>query len=100
MGTSRYGAVWQGVHEPLPPPDVRSEENDPKLKILLAEDNAVNRALATALLEKRGHTVVATENGREALAALQGESFELILMDVQMPVMDGPTATRLMIEPL
>jgi two-component system, sensor histidine kinase and response regulator len=78
-----------GVHEPLPPPEGRSEESDPRLKILLAEDNAVNRALATALLEKRGHTVVATENGREALAALQRESFDLILMDVQMPVMDG-----------
>ena len=83
-----------GVHEPLPPPDVRTEDNGPRLKILLAEDNAVNRTLATALLGKRGHTVVATENGREALAALQGESFELILMDVQMPVMDGLEAIR------
>ena len=71
-----------------------AEDSTPRLKILLAEDNAVNRTLATALLEKRGHTVVGTENGREALEALQRENFDLILMDVQMPVMDGFEAIR------
>ena len=59
------------------------------MKILLAEDNAVNRKLATALLQKRGHQVVATENGREALNALERENFDLVLMDIQMPVLDG-----------
>ena len=59
------------------------------LKILLAEDNAVNRRLATALLERRGHTVIAAENGRIALDLLGQQTVDLVLMDVQMPVMDG-----------
>jgi two-component system sensor histidine kinase/response regulator len=60
-----------------------------QMKILLAEDNAVNRTLARKLLEKHGHTVVLTENGREALEALERETVDLVLMDLQMPVMDG-----------
>jgi PAS domain S-box-containing protein len=59
------------------------------MRILLAEDNAVNRKLAVALLEKRGNTVIVTENGREALGALERENVDLVLMDIQMPVMDG-----------
>jgi CheY-like chemotaxis protein/HPt (histidine-containing phosphotransfer) domain-containing protein len=64
------------------------------MKILLAEDNAVNRKLATALLQKRGHRVVATENGQQALDALERENFDVVLMDIQMPVLDGLDATR------
>ncbi|HKW88515.1 MAG TPA: response regulator, partial [Candidatus Acidoferrales bacterium] len=64
------------------------------LKILLAEDNAVNRQLATRLLEKRGHAVVAVNDGRQALDAVEREKFHLVLMDVQMPEMDGLEATR------
>jgi CheY-like chemotaxis protein len=60
-----------------------------KLHVLLAEDNAVNRKLATRLLEKHGHRVTVANNGREALAALDAETFDLVLMDVQMPEMDG-----------
>jgi two-component system sensor histidine kinase/response regulator len=63
------------------------------LSILLAEDNAVNRLLAVRLLEKRGHTVTVAGNGKEALAALEQQSFDLVLMDVQMPEMDGFEAT-------
>ena len=63
------------------------------LRVLLAEDNPVNQLLATRLLEKRGHRVVVTANGREALAALEKESYDLVLMDVQMPEMDGFEAT-------
>ena len=59
------------------------------MKVLLAEDNAVNRTLAKRLLEKHGHTVVLAVNGREALEALERESVDLVLMDVQMPEMDG-----------
>ena len=63
------------------------------MKVLLAEDNAVNRTLATRLLQKHGHTVVVVENGRQALDALERETVDLVLMDVQMPEMDGMEAT-------
>jgi signal transduction histidine kinase/DNA-binding response OmpR family regulator/HPt (histidine-containing phosphotransfer) domain-containing protein len=63
------------------------------LRILLAEDNAVNRQLVTALLAKRGHTSVSVVNGREAVAAVAKGGFDLVLMDVQMPEMDGLQAT-------
>jgi PAS domain S-box-containing protein len=59
------------------------------LKVLLAEDNAVNQRLVTSLLEKEGHRVTVVGNGREAVAALEREAFDLVLMDVQMPEMDG-----------
>jgi signal transduction histidine kinase/CheY-like chemotaxis protein/HPt (histidine-containing phosphotransfer) domain-containing protein len=63
------------------------------VRVLLAEDNAVNRLVAIRLLEKHGHTVVAAGDGRQALAALEDEHFDVVLMDVQMPVMDGFAAT-------
>jgi len=63
------------------------------LRILLAEDNAVNRRLAVRLLEKAGHTVAVAENGSQALAMVQSQRFDLVLMDVQMPEMDGFEAT-------
>ena len=64
------------------------------LRVLVAEDNAVNRQLVTVLLTKRGHTVVAARNGREAVSSASAEPFDLVLMDVQMPEMDGLEATR------
>lgn len=64
-------------------------ESRPSLRILLAEDNAVNQKLAVRLLEKRGHSITVTNDGREALEALEKNTFDLILMDVQMPVVDG-----------
>jgi len=63
------------------------------LRILLAEDSLVNQKLAVSLLKKWGHTVAVANNGREALAAARSEDFDLILMDVQMPEMDGLEAT-------
>jgi two-component system, sensor histidine kinase and response regulator len=64
----------------------------------LAEDNIVNQKLATRLLEKRGHKVMVVGNGREALAALTHKSYDLVLMDVQMPELDGISATTMLRE--
>ena len=64
------------------------------LRILLAEDNAVNQKVAARLLEKQGHSVELTSNGTEALAAFTRGAFDLILMDIQMPMMNGYDATQ------
>ncbi len=68
------------------------------LSVLLAEDNLVNRRLVEGLLRKAGHQVVTAADGRQALAALGNQSFDLVLMDVQMPEMDGLEATGLIRE--
>ena len=72
------------------PPDraLRPDAQD-SLRILLAEDNIVNQKFARRVLEKDGHIVVVAGNGREALDAIEREPFHLVLMDVQMPLMDG-----------
>jgi two-component system sensor histidine kinase/response regulator len=70
---------------------VREDRN--RSRVLLVEDNAVNQTLAVRLLEKRGHSVSTAGTGREALAALEKESFDVVLMDIQMPEMDGFEAT-------
>jgi two-component system sensor histidine kinase/response regulator len=59
------------------------------LAVLLAEDNLVNQRLAVRILEKRGHRVVVANNGKEALAALEGQAFDLVLMDLEMPELGG-----------
>ena len=86
----------------LPSPDLRAtrtkDEDERRsergLRILLAEDNAINRAVATGILQNHGHILVHAANGREAVEALTTETFDLILMDVQMPELDGFEATR------
>ncbi len=64
-----------------------------KLRILVAEDNAVNQAVITRVLQKMGHTAVLAHNGKEALALASAEKFDVVFMDVQMPEMDGLAAT-------
>src|SRR5215469_1027030 len=64
------------------------------LNILLAEDNRVNQVVAKRILEKMGHAVSVANNGSEAISFLAGASFDLVLMDIQMPVMDGFAATK------
>ncbi|MGB8537185.1 MAG: response regulator [Acidobacteriaceae bacterium] len=88
-----------GKSQPGPKPLITRyalrDVSDPirSLHILLAEDNRVNQKLATRLLEKRGHRVVVSNNGIEALSALAQGSFDLVLMDIQMPDMGGIEAT-------
>ncbi|HEY2646069.1 MAG TPA: response regulator [Candidatus Acidoferrales bacterium] len=64
------------------------------LHVLVAEDNAVNQKLIARLLEKRSHVTRVVENGLEAVKTLEGENYDLVLMDMQMPEMDGFEATR------
>ena len=68
-------------------------ESRPSLRILLAEDGVVNQRVACGLLEKDGHKIVVANNGREAVDSFMRETFDLVLMDVQMPEMDGFEAT-------
>ncbi|HEX8983787.1 MAG TPA: ATP-binding protein [Bryobacteraceae bacterium] len=90
--TAEFGLMGE---EPTPkdctPAEVR--EATSSLNVLVAEDNAVNRLLAARILEKRGHTVRAVNDGRAALDAMELAHFDLVLMDLQMPEMDGFQAT-------
>jgi signal transduction histidine kinase/CheY-like chemotaxis protein len=70
------------------------EQPAKRLRILVAEDTNENRELVSELLKKRGHTVVGVADGRQAIDALAKDPFDLVLMDEQMPVMDGLEATR------
>ena len=69
-----------------------------RFRVLIAEDNPVNRKVIIAMLAKFGVVADVTENGREALAAATARPYDLILMDCQMPVMDGYEATRLLLQ--
>ena len=93
-----WDAIANVLHEHMPA--ARQEEAAPvarkkrkhggqPLRILLAEDNAVNQQLAVQLLKRHGHTVHVVENGREAVETVERDDFDLVLMDVQMPVMGG-----------
>jgi two-component system sensor histidine kinase/response regulator len=81
-------------HAALKAPSPRPAGGWPSLSILIADDNRINRKLAVAALEKMGHRTVTAVNGIEALSKWSEEPFDLILMDVQMPEMDGFEATR------
>jgi PAS domain S-box-containing protein len=87
-----------GVTMPEPDQPARAEEKRPPvrpLRILLAEDAYANQVLVAGLLGKQGHTLTVANNGKEAVALLKEQAFDVVLMDVQMPEMDGLDATRL-----
>jgi two-component system, sensor histidine kinase and response regulator len=81
-----------------PPVDVREPAGRPRrsamCRTLVAEDNPVNSRIATAILEKHGHTITCVPNGKAAVEAVATGAFDLVLMDVQMPEMDGKAAAR------
>ncbi|TWU38425.1 hybrid sensor histidine kinase/response regulator [Novipirellula artificiosorum] len=81
-GDEQQETLPSEAREPLPP-----------LKVLLAEDSLMNQKLAIGLMEKHGHSIVVANNGKQAIAALADASFDVVLMDVEMPEMDGLEAT-------
>jgi CheY-like chemotaxis protein len=93
--TAVFGQATQLAAPETAPSDMLSSR---PLTILLAEDNPVNRLLAVKLLEKDGHRVSTVNDGRQAVERLKSESFDVVLMDVQMPVMNGFEATAVIRE--
>jgi len=97
--TANFGLARGGENsgvrpEPLTAVARQSDNGGPNsLSVLVVDDNLVNRQLAIRMLEKNGHTVQAVSSGRAAVEALTLKSFDLVLMDVQMPDMDGFEAT-------
>ncbi|MEP7304028.1 MAG: response regulator [Acidobacteriota bacterium] len=90
IGRALCGASTTLVDRGTRPPTLQATR---ALNVLLAEDNIVNQRVAVGLLSKRGHTVIVADNGLEALAALDRGRFDVVLMDLQMPEMDGLEAT-------
>ncbi len=78
----------------LAPTGGGAAESGPRARVLVADDNPVNQQLTLALLRRAGHTAEAVSNGEEAVDAVSARPYDLVLMDVQMPVMDGLAATR------
>jgi signal transduction histidine kinase/CheY-like chemotaxis protein/HPt (histidine-containing phosphotransfer) domain-containing protein len=86
-------AVGQSAPSRPAPVPSQAASRPRALEILLVEDNRVNQLVATRMLEKMGHSITVAGNGQIALSLLAKQDFELVLMDVQMPEMDGLTAT-------
>ncbi len=84
----------QTIPAPLPATPTVPVPQTRRMHILLAEDNRTNQTVATRMLQKMGHTTMVAGNGKEALLLLSLHRFDLVLMDIQMPEMDGLTATR------
>ncbi|HDK16883.1 MAG TPA: response regulator, partial [Nitrospirae bacterium] len=95
--TAIFGISHKAV-EQEPPSQDTGFETEPftnRLNILLAEDNILNQRLAVRILEREGHAVEVAGNGQEVLEVLKKQRFDLVLMDVQMPEMDGIEAARI-----
>jgi len=88
-------AIFQVLGEPPHSSVEAAGDGQPAaaLRVLLAEDNPINRRVAERLLQKKGHTTAVASNGREALERIRAEPFDIVLMDVQMPDLDGYAAT-------
>ncbi|MBL8672070.1 MAG: PAS-domain containing protein [Alphaproteobacteria bacterium] len=91
---SALRSVMLGRGGAMSPAGRRQRSAERTLAVLAAEDNPVNQILIRALLERRGHAVEVVGNGAEAVDAMRRRPFDVVLMDVQMPVMDGIEATR------
>ncbi len=74
-------------------PDDKKKDPGPPLKILVADDTAVNLALATKLLTRRGHDITSVEDGLQAFKTFKETFFDVVLMDIHMPIMDGLEST-------
>jgi len=97
----RLCELLTAMRQAISPADAEAQSSFPaaakpsrRLRILLAEDNLVNQRLTVRMLEKMGHHVVVAQTGEDALKTLSAQKFDLVLMDVQMPEMDGFAATR------
>ena len=82
------------LHQPKAAPDFNIAQQHP-LTILLAEDNVVNQKVATKILERMGYRIDVVANGSEAVDSIRRQHYDVILMDIQMPQMDGVTATSI-----
>ncbi|MEY4706844.1 MAG: hypothetical protein RJB58_567 [Pseudomonadota bacterium] len=90
----RVAAGNAGQKQPAPVTVAIANPAKARLRILLAEDNKINQQYATVVLNKAGHHVTIAENGHQAVAAARQTEFDLVLMDIQMPGLDGVEATR------
>jgi PAS domain S-box-containing protein len=99
-GLGRGSTFWfelplaRGARLAAPAPPTPEPRTVRPLRILLAEDNAINREFALALLQRAGHSVESVRNGHAALAAVRDGAFDVVLMDVEMPELDGERATQ------
>ena len=85
---------YAALEQAAPKKEALDMDTKKSLRVLLAEDNKINAVLATTIIKRAGHSVVVAENGEEAVATLMRENFDIILMDMHMPGVDGLEATR------
>lgn len=94
LQSEMYGCLKGKSHRPAAPSPERDPVTGTGISILLAEDNPTNQLVAMGILENSGFAVTAVNNGLEAVQALEKNHYDLVLMDIQMPVLDGLTATK------